>query len=406
MTMFGPASLRERLFWLCLAVYVVVLPMSSTMALRSLAFAGLIAATLWKLAKHDSRPYFPAGRAWLAYVAVALLSLASALDVRYSLGQIRSEIVYGGSVFAIAATFLGQADRLRKLAWIVAAGNTLMLAGSFYLIAVTPDAASTAIGSIRAATGTYSTYLVTVSPLLLHLAWCAWQAKDRRTLALVGLLVAANLVALFFTANRLGLLAYATEIAVVGTFAIRRDFNWRAAATLAGAVLAVVALFAAQHHKRYDMMPDDAPEEIRATSTVEGDVRWGLWQFTVDEIARRPWQGAGFGRRAFQKAYPEYQRTHPMLWHAHNMVLNKGVQMGLPGIAAFLLLWLALGAAVVRAAARGADTGLVACTAALLVGVFLKNMTDDFFVEDNALMFWLLCGALLSALRADAAERR
>ena len=32
--------------------------------------------------------------------------------------------------------------------------------------------------------------------------------------------------------------------------------------------------------------------------------------------------------------------------------------------------------------------------------VFVKNMTDDFFVRDTALMFWLVMGLLVGVLRS------
>jgi len=36
---------------------------------------------------------------------------------------------------------------------------------------------------------------------------------------------------------------------------------------------------------------------------------------------------------------------------------------------------------------------------ALACGVFAKNMTDDFFTRDGALLYWLLAGATLGSLR-------
>ncbi len=401
---------HEALFWLSVSIYVAVLPMSSTIALRNVAFAGMIAATLWALAKRRLTLRFPAGAAWALYAAVALLSLAWAIDAGYSFGQIRSEIGYGAIVFVIAASWIDDIERLRRLAWIAVACDIFMATYSIYLVATTPDAESALIGSYRAATGTYSTYLITVAPLLLFLIWDVH--RDRRTEATTALvaLIAANLVALWFTANRQGFAVYAAELALVGAFSLRIAFGRRKLALVIATVTIIAMLFVAQHFKRSGAGTAEVspkPDSSQQLTTLHGDPRWQLWRFTVGEIAKQPWHGAGFGREVFLKVHGDYRRRTnlSLLWHAHNMVLNKGIQMGVPGILAFLALWVALAAALRREAARGGDVAVAACAAALLVGVFLKNMTDDFFVQDNALMFWLYFGALLASLRQPDATR-
>ena len=96
------------------------------------------------------------------------------------------------------------------------------------------------------------------------------------------------------------------------------------------------------------------------------------------------------------KAFPEMWGRPDWFWHAHNVVLNYGFQLGVAGILAVLgvfgglfALWLRLvrvGDAALRA---------VGIAGALLVlGVFARNMTNDFFQRDQALLFWALTGAL------------
>ena len=81
------------------------------------------------------------------------------------------------------------------------------------------------------------------------------------------------------------------------------------------------------------------------------------------------------------------------------MVLNKGVQMGVPGMLAFSALWLALLYRLWpgrRPVGREEWVYAVAATA-MVGGMVLKNMSDDFFTNDTALLFWLLCGAVMGA---------
>jgi len=118
--------------------------------------------------------------------------------------------------------------------------------------------------------------------------------------------------------------------------------------------------------------------------------------------------GAGFGRGVMNKAYPELiPSENTMLWHAHNLVLNYGLSMGVPGMLALLLVF----AALLREYARfwqSDDQGLKmigACGMVLVLGVFSRNMVNDMFVRDAALLFWALNGMLLGLGRRQAAAR-
>ena len=70
----------------------------------------------------------------------------------------------------------------------------------------------------------------------------------------------------------------------------------------------------------------------------DSDPRVEIWKFALDEISEHPWRGVGFGLRSFEYAFPTFMQEHPGLWHAHNIFINYGIQMGIPGVAAFCLL--------------------------------------------------------------------
>ena len=91
-----------------------------------------------------------------------------------------------------------------------------------------------------------------------------------------------------------------------------------------------------------------------------------------------------------------------MFWHPHNLVLNYGMSAGVPGMVAVLALFAALAWRFWQLALRGGRlarlTGLAG--ASMVAGVFARNMTNDFFVRDGALLFWSLAGMLFGyALR-------
>ena len=69
------------------------------------------------------------------------------------------------------------------------------------------------------------------------------------------------------------------------------------------------------------------------------DSRLKSWPSIVRRVlAEHPLEGAGFGRGVMSKADRDLiPEDNPMLWHAHNIFLNYGLQMGLPGMLA--LAW-------------------------------------------------------------------
>jgi O-antigen ligase len=76
--------------------------------------------------------------------------------------------------------------------------------------------------------------------------------------------------------------------------------------------------------------------------------------------------------------------------------------MGIPGILAFVLLIAAAARRTwLRRRARQTDATaamLSAACVALVAGLFIKNMTDDFFVRDQGYLFWMLMAGAATAL--------
>lgn len=120
--------------------------------------------------------------------------------------------------------------------------------------------------------------------------------------------------------------------------------------------------------------------------------------------------GAGFGREAMKRAYPDLvpqAGPEALLWHPHNVFLTYGIAMGWPGMLVLLGLFLSLCREYWRHLHRPQAFSRLAAIAGimLVIGVVTRNMTNDFFLRDGALMFWALNGALLGFLsRRDVDE--
>jgi O-antigen ligase len=101
-------------------------------------------------------------------------------------------------------------------------------------------------------------------------------------------------------------------------------------------------------------------------------------------------------------AFTEFRASHqPLLWHAHNTFLNIFFQTGLQGLAVFLWLVISILYFIFQRSKEGLASwpGMLAMAALIMVlGFFVRNGFDDFYVDDNALMFWYLIGGALAGL--------
>ncbi|MFZ5508635.1 MAG: O-antigen ligase family protein [Pseudomonadota bacterium] len=385
------------LFWPALALYVAVLPVKHTIALRYLAFTLLLTATAGLLATLRQWPRFPLAKPWLAYGGVAVLSLLYAASPATSFEEIRTEIVYCALVFCVATTWGRTLDTVRGLGMILAGVNFVLVLIAFqYVDLDTPMDRVMKLPPLAFA-GVNSNFIVSILPLLAFLSWDSWRSGARAlSLAIALVLIPMDIAALMVSYTRQTSLALAAGLLCWGVLVLRKGFTWRRLMAVAAVLLAVAGLFVTQMVRRGGP-GDDVVQLVR--SSVAQDIRWQLWRFSLEKIAERPLTGSGFGRETFDQLYADFLPDEPLLWHAHNMIINKGIQMGIPGMAVFLALWLALARELARHL-RGAPRRHALAVAGLttVVVVFAKNMTDDFFVRDIALLFWLLMGSLIGSL--------
>jgi O-antigen ligase len=142
---------------------------------------------------------------------------------------------------------------------------------------------------------------------------------------------------------------------------------------------------------------------------MDNDSRPRVWKKVGEEILAHPLTGAGFGRAVLGKAYPALLPAgeSQVFWHPHNLVLTYGVSAGVPGMVAVLALFASLAWRFWQLACRGERLARLAGLAGtvMVAGVLARNMTNDFFVRDGALLFWALAGMLFGyALRRPPAS--
>jgi hypothetical protein len=403
-----PKLVSEYIFWICLVSYIGVLPVDGTIALRYAAFVGMLLVTLWSITRCHLRLSLPSALPWASYLGIALLSLIWATDAAYSIGQIKTEILYSAIAFAIAASWVTDVSSFVRMAWAIAIFNGFLVSYSIFQVASSQNSGEATIGSFRSEVGTFSTYLVTVAPVLVYL--CIRQFEQRKLLPMVllAILLMANVAAMVFTGNRQGFVAYAVEAVIIAIVGSQMSRIKKTALLAISVAILVAGISAAQHQKSGMFFRDGIKIEAADKELFVKDPRWEIWRGAVLEIAQQPWHGSGFGGESPKANHADLSGTNPVIWHAHNIVLNKGLQLGVPGMIVFITLWVSLAWPFVTAlrANRNSERLGAACGLALIAGVFLKSMTDDFLMHGNQLMFLLVCGAMTAALSRQSGIRQ
>jgi O-antigen ligase len=369
-----------------------------TVALRLLLLGtGLILAALVAFQPGKDVRLLPA--IWLPFLlwgAWALLSLTWSIEPDRTWKEWRNEVFYTGT--AIWICYIGAQARNSARIFPLVVGAAAALACTAALFSFRQGWEFYADGW-HGGPGDHSHALVVLMPCA---AIAGWYAQRRRsglaTFAAFGLM-ALLLASAYATLNRAIWLAFAVQFVVLGGLLLMRrelgagksgkarvrTYAWAAVAFLACAT----AVLSVQINR----------EETGAARALDQDPRLALYPRIIEYIGERPLLGYGFGRGLLRESLQaKLKATDINLWHAHNVLLEALVQVGVPGLILLLFLVWAIGRCAWRYA-RDADEFQAACGIALLgvvAGMLARNMTDFLLVRQNALLFWGVVGALLA----------
>ncbi len=392
------ADLFYRLARLFALSLVFILPLEAITAAREMAVVGMVlflALFFWARQGFSFRAtvlFWPL----IFYVATTVFSLFTAVDMAYTLKELRAEVLKGLLVFYAGVHLVRDEDNLKQFWGVILAGLAVMtVAGVIIFFNEGGSLFNHAVraGSLHSGYGTLGTYLVLVWPFLI-LAPLLWPQPWARWPWLV-LVLAGGLLA-YTTYNRAAWLAMLLETVLCLVMLSRR--RWRALAVVGlAALVAAGLLFTApgsRHGERWDRLVSNP---LKAGGTA-GDLLT-LWAYSYQQVKEDPWRGIGLGRHSFSKAYPEFRRTHqPLLWHAHNTFVDLALQLGVQGLLAIVLIMVVLIWALwPHSPPMTGQTAQVfgAAVAAMVAGFCLRNLFDDFFVDDTGMMFWMLAGLAL-----------
>ncbi len=368
-----------RLSWLPFALLLVILPYPGTVAARLLLLliSFFVAATWHFRAEPAMRAVLPCKPALVLWWVVSFASLSYAVDPAYSLGELKNELGY--ALLALSAFFVvGQRRDTALFALRALAGGVAILCGWATATWIGEGFGWNRMGG-HGDIGIVATYVVTVLPPLFWIVADDPAPAWRR--AGWGLVALAMFIAAI-TEQRAAWLAIGVETAMIVALLARagRIPLSRRQVVLAGGVLLAAASGAVLSYSYFRQ------GNVVALGT---DTRMAFWPTVLATIAAHPLAGAGFGRQSMKIAYPHLiPGFNPELWHAHNVFLNYGLALGVPGMIALFALFAAWGRLFWRYA--GTAAGIAGC--ALVAGVVVRNQFNDFFMRDMSLLFWALCG--------------
>jgi O-antigen ligase len=397
----NPPPYLIRFASIAAGIAILVAPFRSSAGLRGamLVLAGLALLFAYRRAGQLRQllpPQKILGIAALAWLLSASLWCFASPDPLESLSVVKRDILTPMlACLVFYALTRTRADMMRWLCVLIAG-----LVALTYMIVREPfDPLVSMQESEYVTVGVLSSWIVMLAPLIAVLLFASRRAR-RGAVAMLIVALPCLLISARLSGNRTVWVCFAAMLLVAMIFATRGRVAARehrrsfvvAAVLLVGLVLFMIAAiqFRAQ---------TQAPNGTGPLDFMLQDNRAPILHAVADMIGERPLLGYGYANPELAGALAS-RFDSPWLrnyvQHAHNVVLDHALQMGLTGAVVILVLFAALARAFITRIPLGGLARLAGlCGVALVVGVFLRNMTDDFFSRHSAQFFGAAVGMLL-----------
>jgi putative inorganic carbon (HCO3(-)) transporter len=386
--------------------------------LRSLFVVPLVWFCAWRTTGR-AIPRTPLNVALGLMLAMVLVSLYATFDVRYSLGKV-SGVILGVLCFWSVTRWITTRERLTLgVMAFVFAGSALAIAGllgtswfdRFPLLSAFIRRLPRVIRGMPGAEEGFQPNavagcLVLFVPLqlaLLSVGTESWtragrSGTDRRIMLTV-------IQALFLTLTAGTLLLTQSRGAWVGLFVAALVFlAWHTRTTRALAAIAVsgcsVLAWTLGPGRLFNLAMSHSGPGIAAD--VPG--RMELWSRGIYGIQNFPLTGMGMNtfRKVMPVLYPTFLTSPDFdVAHAHNHLLQAGLDLGIPGLVAYISIWMVASALLVAVYRRSKDRVYTIVAGGLGIGLiahFVFSMTDAIGLGTKVgILFWLTL-ALVTAL--------
>jgi O-antigen ligase len=222
------------------------------------------------------------------------------------------------------------------------------------------------------------------------------------SLRLAGAALATGfVVAPIFLYSRFAIVTAIAVVVWVGFVCLAR-WRWTVGAVLIAGLAASSAWIA--------VGPGDTPARARAALVArvgshEAGIRAEGWRVAEEMMRAAPWLGVGPGR--YRVDYGRYS-TRSDSFHAYNIVLHTGAEIGLVGLAVYLWLWgRALWISLAAASDRSREGAAALAVHGMLVAFFLRSQSEHFLANlTTSFRLLLLVGVLIGLAEGARTWRR
>lgn len=391
----------------------------------ALAPALLLIPLLWgarRLAYGRFVPPTPLDWSLAGLLIMVLVSVYATFDVAFSLPKIAG-VLYGVAVYYALVDVVGNSERRLWLAvaLFILAGTGVATIGLF------TTQWSTKVPALAALTTRLPTALDAVNPNILAgtLLWVAPPALAmaatavagrfgiRRRWAAGGLALAAIVAASFLllvlvlTQSRSGWLGLAAGLGLMALLALVRYRPAGVIVLLLVAAIAAAVVFLGDEERFLLLLRTVGAGGALGGAGLAG--RQEIWTRAVYGLQDFPFTGMGMGafRRVVHHLYPLFLiGPETDIGHAHNHLLQAGLDLGLPGLVAYMSMWLGAGALLWQSWRRAGARRLRAVAVGLgsaLFAYFIFGMTDAIALgERPGFLFWYLLGLAVALHRVTA----
>jgi O-antigen ligase len=413
------ASVALRVLCISLASLLAILPLAHVTALRNVLIGVIAAAALvqFRLAPWRSVPGFVPWVVWLAFAAASIGW--SALPYM-SFQGFRTDQFYPFVLFLVSFVLMRYAGA--RIAVVVGtAVGTLLCLATMFASTIAPgydpksdEPAAGLLGWLawKAGDTTDSSTYVAFIAVPLFLVLTTSRHRWRRWAAGLWLLVFG---AIGFKSESRTLIAtlfvsFAGFLIVLGL--LRGRLRLRSVVTIV--VLGLIVSAASLEVISRVRLPGPYPSDrSAAVQMITSDPRPAIWGAYLELAGRAPWLGVGLGRGVPSRAYHleadeglrQIDIHAPS--HAHNVLLDLVLQVGLVGLALWVWLHVEILRLTLARSRRGGDRekAWAAAAVALVLAMLVKNSTNDLIVFGNAILFWALMGTMLGLVWRQGGDR-
>lgn len=386
-----------------LILLIFILPFTHTASIR--AFCIIFATIMW-MAKMvlEKRLLFertPIDIPNLAFFLWATISTLTAVDPKYSLSQIEGEVGTYLLIFYIALNNITTEEQVKKLIKSLSLGLLTISSYGIYQFIIFKGSIFSHSVRISSFTSDYnylSIYLITAVPLVFLQVFFikGWVKVFAYVTAFLGIFT------IYVTHARAAWLALFIQIVLCGL--LMRNKKITSLAILIGFIVTTMIFLGIKGpfiHKTNLISPTG-----KTIATETAFTRLAIWKEGIENIKKRPFTGIGYGRESFKKAFPEnpIMKGEKNLWHTHNAFMETALEIGIPGMLFLILQLLLLINIFLRAflkAKQPFSKFLFMGLLLVIFGFFTRNQFDHLYVDDPAMMFWLLMGMGMALIIRD-----